>query len=77
MSGRVIAGLDFAINARRRTDSNDRRPTEGWKVHDIVLRHHFDRVPSFAPRCQAADDHEGVEALFSEEIRHTGAGRFA
>jgi hypothetical protein len=82
LSGRVIAGFGFAIDAPWRSDRTDRLSrnrlsTECREMHEVVLRHRFDGVPSFAPSCQAADDHEGVEPLFSEEIRHTGARCFA
>jgi hypothetical protein len=77
---RIVVRFGFAIDSPRRTDSTDstdRMSTKGRKMHEVVLRHRFDRVPGFAPGCQATDDHEGVETLFSEEVRHTGARGFA
>jgi len=46
-------------------------------MDEIAFRHCFNGVACLAPGCQATDNHEGVETLFSEEVRHTGARCFA
>lgn len=50
---------------------------EGWQLYQIVFGYRFDGFAGFAPRRQAADDHECVEAFFPQQMRHTGAGGLA
>lgn len=46
-------------------------------MHDVVRRHPLYRIPGFAPCGQPADNHERVKSPFPQQVRHTGAGRFA
>jgi hypothetical protein len=46
-------------------------------MDEIGLWNGLDRISRFAPCSQAAYDDKGIKSLFSEQMRHTGAGRFA
>jgi hypothetical protein len=50
--------------------------TKSWQQHDVVLRHLFHCAAGFAPGGKSAGDYVGVESLFPEHVRHTGAGGF-
>jgi hypothetical protein len=39
---------------------------ESWQLHEIVFRHLFNRLSSFAPGGESAGDHKRAKALFSE-----------
>jgi hypothetical protein len=54
-----------------------RLTAERREMHEVVVRHSLDRLASFAPGRQAADDDEGVESVLAKDMRHTGAGGFA
>ena len=47
------------------------------QVHYIVNRYRFNRLSRLSPCAQASDDHERVESMFPQHVRHTGAGGFA
>ena len=44
--------------------------------HNVIFRHLFHGATHFAPCGQAAGNYVGFESLFSEHMRHTGAGSF-
>jgi hypothetical protein len=45
-------------------------------MHQIIVRHRFGRLTRLPPRRQPAHDHERIESLFPQQMRHPGAGRF-
>ena len=50
---------------------------EGGEFDHVVGGDGFEREAGFPPRVEAAADDAGVEAFFSEDVRHTGAGGLA
>ena len=46
-------------------------------MHKISRGHRLHGVAGLTPRGQASNDHERVESLFPQQVRHTGAGGFA
>jgi len=43
----------------------------------VILRHGLEVTASFAPGGEASDDHERVESIFPQYVRHPGARGFA
>jgi hypothetical protein len=46
-------------------------------VHQVIIGNTFDRLAGLAPSAQSSHDHKRIEASFPQQVRHTGAGRFA
>jgi hypothetical protein len=46
-------------------------------MDQIVLGNGFERLSSFAPSGEAANDHECIESLLPQQVRHPGARRFS
>ncbi len=46
-------------------------------MYQIAVWNRLHRLTRFAPSCQATHDDKSVESLFPQQMRHTGAGRFA
>ena len=61
--------------------ANDQRPTASLRkrrqLDQVVSWHGLQGLSGLAPRRQSAHDHEGVEPMLPQEMRHPGAGRFA
>ena len=53
----------FGRAARPRYDGN--LSAESWKMHYIGLGHRLERIPRFAPGCQAAYDDKCLKSPFS------------
>jgi hypothetical protein len=50
--------------------------TETRKMHYVGLWYPLQRIPGFAPCCQASNNHKRVKSSFPQQMRHTGASSF-
>ncbi len=53
------------------------RAAEIGQTHKVFVRHGLKRISCFAPSPEAADDYKRSEPIFSQQMRHPGAGCLA
>jgi len=76
LEGRSVPSPDQLFQPLLFALRGQRPPAECRQVDQIVRRHGFRGLARLAPRSKPSNDHERIESLFPQRMRHTGAGGF-